>query len=118
MAKRKKDRGRRGAPEPLKAPTTAYASDEHGVLELRGSMTPKTRLAYAEIGGVREDAWQRQVEFLFERLVVRWTIHELPIERQKELLARFRVASPDERAWIRTVLRQHVTEWFPEMPTP
>ena len=81
-------------------------------------MSPKTRREYASIGGVREDAWQRQVEFLFERLAVRWTIHDLPIERQKELLARFRAASTDERAWIRHVLREHVAEWFPEVAAP
>jgi hypothetical protein len=120
VAKRKKKpaAARPRAAEKLAAPTESYADDAFGVLELRGAMTPKTRLAYAEIGGVREDAWQRQVEFLFERLVVRWTIHDLPIERQKELLARFRVATSDERAWIRTVLRTHLTEHFPEMQTP
>jgi hypothetical protein len=114
LSKRKRPR----AAEKLKAPTSRYADDQLGVLELRGAMTPKTRLAYAEIGGVREDAWQRQVEFLFERLVVSWTIHDLPITRQKELLTRFRVATPAERTWIRGVLRDHLTEHFPEMQTP
>ncbi|MCW3009460.1 MAG: hypothetical protein JWP17_4086 [Solirubrobacterales bacterium] len=119
MAKRKKKPAPRPrAAEKLAAPTDSYADERFGVLELRGAMTPKTRLAYADIGGVREDAWQRQVEFLFERLVVRWTIHDLPIERQKELLARLRVATSDERAWIRTVLRAHLVENFPEMQTP
>ena len=45
----------------------------------------------------REDAWQRAVEFLFERLAVRWEIAGVPIEKQKELLQRFRFASQDER---------------------
>jgi hypothetical protein len=111
-------RNRQRAREQPSAPTTAYAHDELGVLELRGALTPATRAQYATIGGVREDAWQRQVEFLFERLAVRWTIHDLPVERQKELLARFRVASTDERAWIRSVLRTHLTEHFPEMDAP
>lgn len=114
MSKRKRPR----SAEQLRAPTSHYAHPEHGVLELRGAMTPKTRAAYAEIGGVREDAWQRQVEFLFERLAVGWTIHDMPMTRQKELLMRFRVASPDERAWIRGVLREHLAEHFPEMQTP
>jgi hypothetical protein len=119
VAKRKKKPApRTRSAEQPSAPVDRYADDAFGVLELRGAMTPKTRLAYAEIGGVREDAWQRQVEFLFERLVVRWTIHDLPIERQKELLARFRVTTSDERAWIRSVLRTHLTENFPEMQTP
>ena len=66
-----------------------------------------------------EDAWQRGVEFLFERLVVRWDIAGTePLTRQKELLARFRMASQTERAWIRNVLREHVAENFPELSAP
>jgi hypothetical protein len=113
-SKRKRPR----AADQLKAPTSTYADPELGALELRGAMTPKTRTVYAEIGGVREDAWQRQVEFLYERLVVSWTIHDLPITKQKELLARFRVATQAERTWIRNVLREHLSEHFPEMQTP
>ena len=90
-------------------------------------MTPATRREYADVlagGGTvraaatREDAWQRAVEFLFERLVVRWEIAGAPIERQKELVARFRFASQDERAWIRGVLREHLAEWFPDVEAP
>ena len=114
MGKRNRQRSR----ERLSAPSTTYEHPEFGVLELRGAMTPKTRAEYAAIGGVREDAWQRQVEFLFERLAVRWTIHGLPMERQKELLGRFRVASPEERAWMRTVLRDHLADNFPELSAP
>ncbi len=115
MGRRSRQRSREAAPE---APTTPYAHDEHGVLELRGALSPSTRAQYAGLGGVREDAWQRRAEFLFERLAVRWTLHDLPIERQQELLARLRVASPDERAWVRTALRQHLAEHFPEMQAP
>jgi hypothetical protein len=111
-------RNRQRSREQITAPTASYEHAELGVLELRGAMTPKTRTEYVAIAGVREDAWQRQVEFLFERLAVRWTIHGLPIERQKELLGRFRVATVDERAWIRSVLRDHLTEHFPEMSAP
>jgi len=92
------------------------------VLTLRGSMTPATRREYAAVLGgsplSREDAWQRAVEFLFERLAVRWEIAGAPIERQQELLARFRFASQDERTWIRGVLRQHLSEWFPDVEAP
>jgi hypothetical protein len=66
----------------------------------------------------QEDAWQRGVELLFERLVVRWSIAGAPIERQQELLLRFRAASPEERAWIRTVLREHCAEHFPDVQAP
>lgn len=114
MGRRHRQRSR----EQLAAPTSSYAHAEFGELELRGALTAGTRAQYGAIGGVREDAWQRRVELLFERLAVRWTIHDLPIERQKELLGRFRAASGDERAWIRSVLREHLAEHFPEMAAP
>src|SRR5918998_6920251 len=107
----------------LKAPTAEYRSADGDVLVLRGSMTPGTRREYADtLAGSplsREDAWHRGVEFLFERLAVSWEIAGTePISRQKELLGRFRMASQGERAWIRHVLREHVTEHFPELTAP
>jgi hypothetical protein len=107
----------------VKAPTTEYRSPAGDVLVLRGSMTPGTRQEYtAALGGSplsQEDAWHRAVEFLFERLAVSWTVAGLdPIKRQKELLARFRMASGDERQWIREVLRAHLAENFPELSPP
>jgi hypothetical protein len=115
-------RSRRRGAEQLAAPETPYADAEGNVLVLRGAMTPATRAEYARVlgGGLnREDAWQRAVEFLFERLAVRWQIAGTePIERQKELLARFRFASVDERAWIRGVLREHLAAHFPDVEAP
>ncbi len=111
-------RRRQRSSEKLRAPDVTYGDGED-VLVLRGAMTPKTRTAYADIGGVREDAWARRVEFLFERLVASWTIAGAePLTRQSELLARFRFATPEERAWIREQLRAHVAEHFPELPAP
>ena len=49
---------------------------------------------------------------------MRWSIAGLPIERQRELLARFRAASPDERAWVRDALREHCAEHFPDVEAP
>jgi hypothetical protein len=109
--------------ERIRAPESEYR-DEHGtLLVLRGALTPATRLEYAAVMGgnilSREDAWQRGVEFLFERLAVRWEIAELePLTRQKELLARYRFASADERRWIRETLRAHLAEHFPELEAP
>jgi hypothetical protein len=91
------------------------------VLVLRGVLSPASRRAYASAfgGGLeREDAWQRAVEFLFEHMAVSWTIAEVPIERQKELLGRYRMASAAERQWVRSVLREHLAEWFPELQAP
>jgi hypothetical protein len=108
--------------ERIKAPESEYR-DEHGsVLALRAAMTPATRLHYAEVASgnllSREDAWQRSVEFLFERLAVRWTISEVPTEGQRELLARYRVASQDERRFVRDALRSHLAEHFPDLEAP
>jgi hypothetical protein len=106
-----------------KAPESGYTDAEGNTLVLRGSMTPATRREYAAaLGGnllSREDAWQRAVEFLFERLAVRWEIAGTePITRQQELLARFRFASQGERTWIRGVLREHVGANFPDVEAP
>ena len=112
--------------ERLKAPDSDYTDAEGNVLTLRGAMTPATRLKYAETlagedaraASTREDTWQRAVELLFEHLTVRWEIAGVPIERQRELLERFRVASPEERAWVREALREHCRENFPELRAP
>ena len=118
---------RRRAREPkLNAPTSDYADPHGNVLTLRGSFTAGARREYAETltgasgraGATQEDAWQRAVELLFERLAVRWSIAGAPIERQGELLARLRVASAEERAWIREALREHCAEWFPDVQAP
>jgi len=109
--------------ERIRAPEFEFR-DEHGsVLVLRGSMTLATRTQYAEVAGgnilSQEDAWQRAVEYLFERLAVRWEIAGTePLTRQKELLGRYRFASAEERRWIREVLREHLTEHFPDLEAP
>jgi hypothetical protein len=113
--------------EKLTAPDSDYTDADGNVLTLRGSLTPGARRDYAQAlagaGGTRaaatqEDAWQRAGELLFERLAVRWVIAGAPIERQRELLARFRVASPQERAWVRRALREHCAEHFPDVSAP
>jgi hypothetical protein len=116
-------RGRaRGKVEKLTAPESEYLSPQGAVLVLRGALTPKTRRQYHDVlhGNTlsREDAWQRAVELLFERLAVRWVISDVPTEGQRELLTRFRVATQDERAWIRDVLREHLNEHFPDVEAP
>jgi hypothetical protein len=106
----------------LKAPTSDYTDPDGNVLTLRGSLTAGSRRAYAEtLAGSplsREDAWHQAVELLFERLAVRWQIAGVPISQQRELLARYRGASPAERAWVRGTLREHCAELFPDVPAP
>jgi hypothetical protein len=107
--------------EKLAAPTSEYADADGNVLALRGSLTPAARREYTEVlgGGLdREDALQRAVELLFERLAVTWTIAGSTITRQKELLGRYRMASQAERQFVRESLRAHVAEHFPEMQAP
>jgi hypothetical protein len=113
-------------PPRLKAPDSDYNDAEGNVLTLRGSLTPATRMRYAQTlagegaaaASTREDRWQRAVELLFERLAVRWMIADVAIVRQQELLARFRAASPGERAWVRETLRAHCAENFPDVKAP
>jgi hypothetical protein len=109
--------------EQLSAPTSDYADAHGNVLTLRGSLTPGARVEYAQTlagaGGraaaTQDDARERALELLFERLATHWVIAGAPIERQRELLARFRVASAEERVWVLGALREHCAEWFPDV---
>lgn len=105
----------------LSAPVTEYRDAEDNVLRLRGALSVGARREYAAtIGGGldREDAWQRGIELLFERLAVGWEIAGLELTRQKELLGRYRMASASERSFVRETLREHLTENFPELEAP
>ena len=116
----------RGKADKLTAPTSEYRSDDGGaVLVLRGALTPKTRQQYAAVlagtdrpAATVDDAWQRAVEFLFERLAVSWEIGGVAYDAPKDLLARLRAATPDERRFVRDTLRAHCAEWFPEVQAP
>jgi hypothetical protein len=109
----------------VRAPASEYVGADGSVLSLRGSLTPGARAEYAAVlrGGARaadtiEDVRQRALELLFERLAERWTVAGEPIERQRELLGRLRMASPAEREWVRGVLREHCAENFPDVQVP
>ena len=116
MGRRNRQLGR------ISAARTDYRDADGNILTLRGSMSPLTRRKYAStLHDQRvstDDSWHRAVEFLFERLVERWTIHDVPTEGQRELLARYRIASAPERRWIRDVLRAHLAEHFPDVEAP
>ena len=62
-----------------------------------------------------DDRWQRRAELLFERLAVRWEIAGLPLDKQKELLGRYRMASADERRWVRETLDEHLRNSHPDI---
>ena len=114
-------RNRKRAKLELELEPDEYRDDEGNVLVLRGSLTVGARREYAQTlasGLNRDDAQQRATELLFERLAVSWTISGLTLERQKELLGRYRMASAQERAFVRDSLRAHVDDHFPELETP
>ena len=112
----------RGKVEKLRAPESEYRDSEGNVLVLRGALSPLTRHRYKAVlhdqSKLTDDSWQRAIEFLFERLAVRWIVFDVPTEGQKELLARYRIASQQERHWIRDTLREHLVEHFPDLETP
>jgi len=116
MGKRNRGVGR------ISAPSTEYRDPDGNVLTLRGSMSPLTRRKYASTlhdqRRTTDDSWHRAVEFLFERLVERWTVFDVPTEGQKELLERYRIASPEEKRWIRDILRRHIETNFPDVEAP
>jgi hypothetical protein len=115
MGKRK-----RRDPRP-EVPTSTYTDAGGDTLELRGALTPATRLRYAETfaGGLnREDARARAIELLFEHLAVSWTISGVVTSRQKELIGRYRMASAAERTFILDTMRVHLADNFPEMEAP
>lgn len=121
MGRRQRQREKTTAPPPQALPTSEYADDEGGVLELRRVLSPAARTEYASVlhgGSHQEDAWQRATELLFERLAVSWTIAGARTERQKELLGRYRMASEAERTFVRGALRTHAAEHFPELEAP
>jgi hypothetical protein len=123
MGRRSRQRGRT---DKLEAPTTDYTSPDGHVLTLRGALSPKSRAEYAKASDPAqaraaanvEDVRARAIEFLFERLVARWVVADVPTEGAKALLARYRVSTRDERTWITDVLREHCAEWFPDVKVP
>ena len=115
---RKRQRaGGAGAPEPVA--TTDYADAEGNVLTLRNALSAgtaaKLRSLDATPASSAEDRWQRRAEFLFERLAVRWEIAGLPLESQRELLGRSRMATGDERRFVRDTIDRHLREHQPEL---
>jgi hypothetical protein len=109
---------RRGAAAPPTS-TTDYADADGNVLTLRDQLSAGTVKKIAQLDSTpaasAEDRWQRRAELLFERLAVRWTIAGLPLESQKDLLGRYRMASGDERAWIRETIEGHLAQRHPEL---
>lgn len=114
MAKRKKPRRQR---QPVV--TVDYTDPEGNVLSLRQSLSAGTAAKIGEpptsSAASLEDAWQRRSELLFERLAVRWEIAGLPLEDQKMLLGRYRMADAETQRWVRQTIAAHLERYLPEL---
>jgi hypothetical protein len=99
--------------------TTDYTDPEGNVLTLRDSLSSGSikKIAKAREKGAAtvDDDWRRRTEMLFERLAVRWEIAEMPIDDQKVLIGRYRMADSDTQAWVRRTLTEHVEQHIPEL---
>ena len=114
MAKRKKQRRSHE-----KTPTVDYVDPEGNILTLRQTLSAAT---IAKVGeppageaASQDDAWRRRSEVLFERLVVRWEIAELPLTEQKMLLGRYRMADAGTQRWVRQTIAEHVERYIPDL---
>lgn len=114
MAKRKKQRRPRE-----KAPTIDYTDPEGNVLTLRQTLSPgtiaKVEEGLASAAASQDDAWHRRSELLFERLAVRWEIAGLPLDDQKMLLGRYRMADAETQRWVRQTIAHHLEQHIPEL---
>jgi hypothetical protein len=52
---------------------------------------------------------------LFEYLAVSWEISGLPLDDQKMLIGRYRMADSGEKQWVRETIDRHVQEHIPEL---
>jgi hypothetical protein len=118
----RRSRRRRQDADAAPVSTSDYSDSEGNVLTLRDELSAGTVRKIRELDATpaasAEDRWQRRGELLFERLAVRWTIHDLPLEGQKELLGRYRMADTDTRRWVRDTIDRHVRERQPELAEP
>jgi hypothetical protein len=114
VAKGKKRRRAREKP-----PTVDYADPEGNVLTLRQTLSPATIAKVGEppagAAASQDDAWQRRSEALFERLAVSWEIAGLPLDDQKMLLGRYRMADAETQRWVRQTIAEHLERHIPEL---
>jgi hypothetical protein len=116
MAKRRKRRPRE------KPATVEYVDAEGNRLLLRESLSRgtirKSGEGPATAAATQEDAWRRRSELLFERLAVSWEIAGLPLDDQKMLLGRYRMADAATQQWVRETIARHLERYIPELAPP
>lgn len=113
MAKRRQRRPRQ------KSPTVDYTDAEGNTLTLRQTLSAGTIAKLGEgpatAATTQDDAWKRRTELLFERLAVRWEIAGLPVDDQKMLLGRYRMADAATQEWVRRTIVNHIDQFVPEL---
>jgi|SRR5215212_9458624 hypothetical protein len=111
MPRRKRER------EPVE--TVDYTDPEGNVLTLRQSLSARTIRKIGEPprrdAASMEDVWARRNELLFERLAVRWEIAGLPLDDQKMLLGRYRMADSATQRWVRETIAAHLDRYIPSL---
>jgi hypothetical protein len=87
--------------------TTDYTDDEGNVLTLRHT---DAKVPDAHVGAASsvDDQWHRRNEIRFERYAVRWVISGLVYDKQKELLARYRMADRATQEWVARTIDRHL----------
>ena len=87
--------------------TTDYTDADGNVLTLRHT-SAQIPDPDAKAASTPEDLWHRQAEIRFERYAVRWEIAGLVYEKQKELLARYRMADSAMQDWVQRTIDRHI----------
>ena len=99
--------------------TVDYTDPEGNVLTLRQSLSERTirklNKPHRKDAASADDVWARRNEMLFEYLVVRWEISGLPLDDQKMLIGRYRMADSNEQQWVRETIDAHIERHLPEL---
>jgi hypothetical protein len=99
--------------------TVDYTDPDGNVLTLRRSLSPRTirkiNKPHRKDAASAEDVWARRNEMLFEYLAVGWEISGLPLDDQKMLIGRYRMADTSEQQWVRETIDLHIERHLPEL---
>ncbi len=99
--------------------TVDYTDADGNVLTLRRSLSPRTirklNRPHRKDAASAEDVWARRNEMLFEYLVVSWEISGLPLDDQRMLIGRYRMADSAEQQWVRETMSRHVERYIPDV---
>jgi hypothetical protein len=99
---------------------TADYTDPYGnVLTMRQSLSDRTirklNKPHRKDAASAEDVWARRQEMLFEYLVTSWEVAGLPLDDQKMLLGRYRMADAETQRWVRQTIAEHLERHIPEL---